>query len=247
MTFAIQTFLKKNQDVEEIVQRFSEPGHGVVQEVDAIHSKIERWLKHKEIFSPLSLIRLLVQKAKKDNTEIKVIQLQNKDFFDFQAPAKTLNYSLIPYTKVKEITLCSKELFRVRFRTSFSVEKPTEINLMCKETPRKKSALTKGASIATRSLPKRALNKNTQNKTTTTLEPQEPAIPAAPQELEIRVEPQEPEVPPEPRNPEIPAAKPIYQKPVMTMEKKKDIESMMKYMPQIDQEFYKALFGKLRK
>lgn len=56
MALALQTFLKENPYVHGVIRRFSEPGHGVVQEVDSIHSNIERWLKLSEIFSPLSLI-----------------------------------------------------------------------------------------------------------------------------------------------------------------------------------------------
>lgn len=80
MTIALQTFLKDHPSVTGIVQRFSEPGHGVVQEVDAIHSKIERWLKPMEIFSPLSLVRLLVNKSNKSNTKMNVIQMMPCDF-----------------------------------------------------------------------------------------------------------------------------------------------------------------------
>lgn len=52
--------LKENFSVNGLIQRFSEPGHRVVQEVDCIYSNIESWLKPIETFSILSLIRLLV-------------------------------------------------------------------------------------------------------------------------------------------------------------------------------------------
>lgn len=227
MSFAIQTFLKKHPSVEEIIQRFSEPGHGVVQEVDAIHSKIERWLKNMEIFSPLSLVRLLVHKATKDNTSITVIQMLEKDFFDYQTPAKTLNYSLIPYTKVKEIALHNSNLFTVKFRTSFTEEKPTEINLVCKDTPRKQDKKQadkkkKASTTSRQNLPKKSKQQDTSKKTSSTTSV--------------------------PKTPEIPAAKPIYAKPVISLEKKKDIQSMEKYMPEIDKQFYNALFfSKLNK
>lgn len=111
MTIALQTFFKDHPSVTGIVQRFSEPGHGVIQEVDTIYSKIERWLKPMEIFSPLSLVRLLVNKSNKSNTRMNVIQMMPCDFFYFQTAAKTLNYSITPYTKIKEIQLNSENDF----------------------------------------------------------------------------------------------------------------------------------------
>jgi len=43
------SFLQKNVNVSSVVQNFGEPGHLCVQEVDNIHSQIERRLKMSEI------------------------------------------------------------------------------------------------------------------------------------------------------------------------------------------------------
>lgn len=48
------------------------------------------------------------------------MQTTSSDFFDSQSTVKTLNYTLVPYTTVKEISLNRKYLFEVKYRTSFS-------------------------------------------------------------------------------------------------------------------------------
>lgn len=187
MTLALQTFLKDHPSVTGVVQRFSEPGHGVVQEVDAVHSKIERWLKPVEIFSPLSLVRLLVNKSNKSNTKINVIQMMPCDFFDFQTAAKTLNYTVVPYTKIKELSLDSTNIFELKYKTSF-----TKADISCNI---------------------------------------------------IRVSPRKQHQPKNLSTPQLPNAKRIATKRVIPAEKKIDIQSMLKFMPQVDKAYYEALFS----
>ena len=57
MSMAIMSFLQQQTTVEQVVQKFGTPGrHSSVQEVDALHSQIERVLDVSEIFSPVSLM-----------------------------------------------------------------------------------------------------------------------------------------------------------------------------------------------
>lgn len=204
MSMALKSFLKENPTVIEIVQRFSEPGHGVVQEVDAIHSKIERWLKPLEIFSPLSLVRVLVNKANKSSTKTNIIQMKPSDFFDFQSASKSLNYSIIPYTKIKEITVTNTELFDVTYKTSFLNEELVKCNI-AKDGLRGRDNISKSP---------RQLNKKT------TTSPQAQAK----------------------TRPSLPSVNPITSKPILQVEKKKSLQSMLKFMPAVDKAFYEALF-----
>ncbi|KAH3702350.1 hypothetical protein DPMN_077365 [Dreissena polymorpha] len=57
MTLALKLFMN-TREVEEIVQRFCCPGHSEIQEVDNVHSGIEKVLKC-EVYSPVSLIRAM--------------------------------------------------------------------------------------------------------------------------------------------------------------------------------------------
>jgi len=61
LSFALQDFIRSHSQLECIEQKFCEPGHSSIQEVDNIHSHIEKVLNVSEIFSPLSLMRALVK------------------------------------------------------------------------------------------------------------------------------------------------------------------------------------------
>jgi len=51
MSFALLPFLSGHPNIQEIVQKFGTPGHSPVQEVDNIHSQIERRMRKTEIQS----------------------------------------------------------------------------------------------------------------------------------------------------------------------------------------------------
>jgi len=59
MSTAIMKFMMENRTLTSISQKFGEPGHSSIQEVDNIHSQVEKRLKCSEIFSPIELIRIL--------------------------------------------------------------------------------------------------------------------------------------------------------------------------------------------
>ena len=70
MSMALMTFLQEHPNITSVEQKYSEPGHGNIQEVDAVHSKIERTLELAEVFSSVSLLRnlyLLAHRGKKKN------------------------------------------------------------------------------------------------------------------------------------------------------------------------------------
>ena len=115
ISFALQNFLRSHTQIQSIEQKFCEPGHSSIQEVDNIHSHIEKVLKVREIFSPLSLIRALLKVTPKRPLIIR--QLKDEDFKDYQSAAKKFKYSVVPYTRVKHIVYEKKKLW---FRTSFN-------------------------------------------------------------------------------------------------------------------------------
>jgi hypothetical protein len=101
MSFALQNFMQKHSTIQSIEQKFCEPGHSSIQEVDNIHSHIEKVLNVSEIYSPLSLMRALLKVTPKRPLNLR--QLKTDDFKDYQSAAKKLRYSGLPYTKVKHI------------------------------------------------------------------------------------------------------------------------------------------------
>lgn len=73
--------MKDNPTISELIQKFCTPGHSSIQELDNIHSHIEKRLRTCEVYSPISLFRNL--KTVRWKNLMRVIQLQKHNFFDF--------------------------------------------------------------------------------------------------------------------------------------------------------------------
>ncbi|CAH0561765.1 unnamed protein product [Brassicogethes aeneus] len=102
MTMALKKFLEENPNINEIIQKFSEPGHGQVQEVDNIHSQIDRKFEHLEIYSPLGLLRSL--KA------------------EYEKAAKSFKFDEVPYCSVKQLKYKPNEPFHIYYKLDYSDE-----------------------------------------------------------------------------------------------------------------------------
>ena len=76
-------------------------GHSCIQEVDNVHSQIEKRLRALEVFSPVSLIRAFRTTNKR--SPFTIIESTSEDFQDYQHAAKQLNFHSLPYSKVKHI------------------------------------------------------------------------------------------------------------------------------------------------
>ncbi|KAJ8931632.1 hypothetical protein NQ314_015426 [Rhamnusium bicolor] len=87
-------FLKSRHagKLESIIQKYSEPGHGNLQEIDSAHSCIERHLRHLEIWSPVTLIRNLLTIPLWWKKKFKVLQMKAEEFLDYGSAASALNY-----------------------------------------------------------------------------------------------------------------------------------------------------------
>lgn len=184
MTMALKYFLHENPSLKEMHQKYSEPGHGNIQEVDAVHSKIERFLKNAEIFSPVSLQRQLNRIAEISRKPMQIIEMKASDFHDYQTPAKTYNFSVIPYTRICTYCIKSSEPSVCNYKTTFS-ENYTTATLLNRYTPRNKSS----------------------NKSHIIL---------------------------------FPKLKLLTGKTEISSEKRKDIMSMLKYMPPVDANFFRC-------
>lgn len=124
MSYAIQHFLSSeySKNLTYIEQKFSEPGHGNVQEIDCAHSCIERHIKNLELWSPISLVKSLMSIPSTWKFKFKVLQMKESDYFDFQKISKTLSYSKIPYTKVKHIIYKKPDLNNIAYKEAFEGE-----------------------------------------------------------------------------------------------------------------------------
>lgn len=116
MSFAMAHILQKFPHVKKITMKFSVPGHSCIQEVDAVHSVIERSLSKSEYFSPVSLLRLLVKIYSRK--PYKIIQMGSHDFIDFQSYSMKMNYKEVPFSKITWLQF-SKCFFEINYKTSF--------------------------------------------------------------------------------------------------------------------------------
>lgn len=135
MTFGLKKFMSDNPTIKSISQKYCTPGHSSIQEVDNIHSHIEKALRLTEIYSPVSLLRIMTQIRPRNS---KVIQLKDTDFLNFRQASISLKFSGIPYTKVKHLSYSSNKPFHVQYKTSFTDNGFTETPLQ-RQTTRNKS------------------------------------------------------------------------------------------------------------
>ena len=117
MSFALQDFIRSHSQIECIEQKFCEPGHSSIQEVDNIHSHIEKVLNVSDIYSPLGLIRALLKVTLKRPLIIR--QMKGDDFRDYQKAARKLKYSIVPYSKLKYAVYKQGDDYTILYRTSF--------------------------------------------------------------------------------------------------------------------------------
>lgn len=125
VTLALKKFMEVHPCIKQIEQNFCTPGHSAIQEVDNIHSHIEKILKISEIFSPVSLMRVL-KKVRPQNSV--VLQLIKEKFNDYGNANISLKYTQVPFTKVKYLSLENGKPLHVEFKLSFA-DKGTVVSI----------------------------------------------------------------------------------------------------------------------
>lgn len=118
MSFALQNFLNTENNLKTIEQKFSEPGHSTLQEIDSAHSVIEKHIRFLDIHSPLSLVRALL-KIPDGKLKYRILQMNSANYRNYTPKLAKLRYNLIPYTKIKNIIYDKDNMFAVKYRTSF--------------------------------------------------------------------------------------------------------------------------------
>ncbi|CAG9860870.1 unnamed protein product [Phyllotreta striolata] len=116
MSYALSHLIQTHKNLQNITMKFSVPGHSCIQEVDAIHSSIERSLNKVEYYSPVSLLRFLLKvNRQKPYT---VIQMKKQDFIDFQSYSSQLNYNTVPFSKIVSLQF-SRNFYELKYKESF--------------------------------------------------------------------------------------------------------------------------------
>lgn len=131
MTLALKSFIQAHPNVNTITQKYCTPGHSFIQEVDNIHSHIEKGLKICNVYSPLSLASIMSRIRPKFS---KVIQLTGKTFFNYKKSCNSLNFTSIPYSKVKCLKMSGDMPFHVKYKTSFADDSLTEVCIRSQAT-----------------------------------------------------------------------------------------------------------------
>ena len=103
MSLALKRFLIEHPTLCIIMQKFCARGHSSIQEVDNIHSHIEKALQVAEIYSPISLLRLMLNVRPNSS---RVIQLKPENFVNYQKAAGYLSFSDVPYKSQSLIPGC---------------------------------------------------------------------------------------------------------------------------------------------
>lgn len=117
MSAALLYFLKQHPTVKSITQKFQVPGHSCVQEVDAMHSVLDRHLNKLELHSPLAIFKAI--KNSRTKKPYKLIQMQKQNFLDFKMLAMCMTLSKVPYKHVVQVCY-ENNLNIVKYKLKFS-------------------------------------------------------------------------------------------------------------------------------
>ncbi len=90
-----------------------------------MHQKIEVAMQVTKFYSPLSFLRILlnVNRNRRGGNRpeiVRVIQMKNEDFKDFQNSSKMLQFSNVPFTKVFQLQFRKDDLHTVGYKLSHS-------------------------------------------------------------------------------------------------------------------------------
>ncbi len=102
IAFAMADFLTRHPQIKRITMKYSTSGHSAVQEVDNMHSHIEKAMAVSEFYSPLSFLRVLL-KVNRNNETYEIIQMKSTDLYDFQACSKLFQYKEVPFSEVSQL------------------------------------------------------------------------------------------------------------------------------------------------
>jgi len=118
LSTALMLLIESSEHLKSIVQKFGEPGHSEVQEVDNLHSQIDRVMQHAEVYSPVGLVRILKNVPR--GKPIKLVQMKACDVKDFHEEAELFDFECIPFSKVKSIRYSSTAPMTLEYKTCFA-------------------------------------------------------------------------------------------------------------------------------
>lgn len=112
---------------------YSVPGHSCIQEVDNAHSQIEKKMKSLEIWSPLSLLKVILNVNNKK--PFIVLQMNSFNFKDFHSISKKYNFNLIPFFSVSQLRFSQMSPSDIEFKTTHKFDYFKKISILSNNSP----------------------------------------------------------------------------------------------------------------
>lgn len=119
MAFAVQHFLQNQAIVKTVTMKYCTPGHSAIQEVDNLHSQIEKIKRRVEYYSPVSLLRSVLLKV---NPNMTVMQMPANCFNEYSYLCSNLNYSAVPFSRVTMLQFDRSACIEIAYRCDFDEE-----------------------------------------------------------------------------------------------------------------------------
>lgn len=136
ISVAVADFLQRHPCIKTITMKYSIPGHSCIQVVDNIHSRIEKAMRVTDIWSPLSLIKLLLKVDRRK--PFCIINMKATQFKNFKKAASLFKYDKIPYTKVCQLRFVQGEVYKVYFKLNDHTFEFVAVDVSAKVTKRGK-------------------------------------------------------------------------------------------------------------
>lgn len=112
------SILRQNPQIKKITHKYGEPGHSFVQQIDCVHSAIDRHCKDVEFFSPISWISHM---KKMDYPKVKLImhQMEMQDFKNFSIISNQFEFNKIPFNHVRLLQYTSDNLLNIGYKKAY--------------------------------------------------------------------------------------------------------------------------------
>lgn len=119
MSLALQLFVRDYPQVISIIQRFCEPDHSAIQDVENLYSLIEWELRDLESMSPIRLVQHICT-ITPSGVGIYMYEhfLRVKDFINFASMSSEGNYSDVRNSEAKELFHHTSDVNKIRGKSS---------------------------------------------------------------------------------------------------------------------------------
>lgn len=112
------TLLKNNPQIKQIVHKYGEAGHSYVQQIDSVHSSIEKHCRGMEFFSPVSWFEHM-RKFDYPKVKLDLHEMISSDFKNYSVISNQFAFHNVPFKSVRMMIYNSQDLLSVGFKTEY--------------------------------------------------------------------------------------------------------------------------------